>query len=337
MKPGRGAAIAVVLAVVLAGALWWAAPFRQAAPPVAPEKLAIAVSGTYIGSGLVQVAAARGYFAQEGLEVTLQQHTSGRDALDAVLGNHADIATAGDTPLMFAVMKGAPISVVATIFTAGRAHGIVARRDRGIATPADLAGKRLGATFGTDAHFVADVMLAEQGKSLSSVHLENLKPEDAPAALSSGRVDAVATWEPWIGKARKAVGDNAIAFLTDPGFLIGFNLAGRKDWVGANQEKVRRLLRALVRAEQLVVEKPQEARTLILEATGTDRSIFDAGGPSYRFQVRLDQSLLIMLEDQGRWAINEGLTERRQVPNLLDALDLRPLEAVRPGAISIVR
>ncbi len=44
-----------------------------------------------------------------------------------------------------------------------------------------------------------------------------------------------------------------------------------------------------------------------------------------------------MIEDQARWAIASGLVDRKAVPNLLDVVDARSLDAVSPQAVSIVR
>ena len=329
------AAFVLAVAAVVAAALWWGlAPPRAAAPPV---KLTVALSGTYIGSGLLFVAQERGYFAGEGLAVELQRHTSGAAALASALEGRADLATAGDTPLTFTALKGTPFSIVATIFSAGKAHGMVARRDRGIVSAADLAGKAIGTTLGTDGHFVTGVMLSANGLPLTAARLVNLKPEELAGALADGTVDAIASWEPWIGKSSAALGDNAAVFRTDSGFLFNFSLAGRKVWVDENQDLVRRLLRALLRAADLAESDPAGTQALVVKATGADPAVFAADGPSYRLQVRLDQGMLIMLEDQVRWAINAGLTERREAPNLLEVVDDRPLAAVKPSAVTVVR
>lgn len=329
------------LAVIagLAGAVFWSTltGWFASSPPPPPEKLTLAVANTYIGSGLLFIAKAQDYLAQEGLDVTLQPYSSGRDALNAALEQQAELGTVGDTPLMLALMKDAPVQVVATLFTAGRAHGLVARRDRGIATPGDLAGKTVGVTLGTDGHFLLSVLLANHGKELTDVRLVGLKPELLPEALLIGTVDAVATWEPWLGVASRALGGNGVVFLSDWSLRFGFHLAGRAAWIAAHPATVQRLLRALIRAEQFVAAQPAVAHALIVAATQNDPAIFTAAGPIYRLQVTLDQSLLLMLEDQARWAISSGLASRTEVPNLLDSVYLDALTAIKPDAVSIVR
>ena len=57
----------------------------------------------------------------------------------------------------------------------------------------------------------------------------------------------------------------------------------------------------------------------------------------YVFALRLDQSLLLTLEDIARWAIRHHLTEATTVPNFLDAMYFQALQEVKPEAITIIR
>jgi NitT/TauT family transport system substrate-binding protein len=74
-------------------------------PAGQPEKITIAILTT-IHPTLVKIADAKGFFREEGLDVTLQPHSSGKSALQSLLDNKADFATAADTPIMFAMMNG---------------------------------------------------------------------------------------------------------------------------------------------------------------------------------------------------------------------------------------
>ena len=68
-----------------------------------------------------------------------------------------------------------------------------------------------------------------------------------------------------------------------------------------------------------------------------DRASLDALGTNYQFVVQLDQNLLIMLEDQARWAIQNKLTEQTVIPNFLSVISMDALTAVSPDAVTIVR
>ena len=107
----------------------------------------------------MDIALAKDYFKEEGLDATPQPYPFGKPALQAVIDGKADIATAGDTPIVFAVMDGQKITTLAVIQTSNRDKAILAKRDRGIAKPSDLKGKTIGLTLGTTGHFFASSFL----------------------------------------------------------------------------------------------------------------------------------------------------------------------------------
>ena len=76
-------AATLLLTVLFAGLIWQANLTQVTAPAPDRQKITIATASTYLGSGLLYLAQNQGYFAQQGLDVTLAPYTSGRDALNA--------------------------------------------------------------------------------------------------------------------------------------------------------------------------------------------------------------------------------------------------------------
>src|SRR5450759_362541 len=77
--------------------------------PVEKLSIALPVLPHY---ALVHVAAAKGYFAEEGLDVSIQPVNYGRTAIRDVVQGKADLAIAGEVPFVIAVMKGDALGVV---------------------------------------------------------------------------------------------------------------------------------------------------------------------------------------------------------------------------------
>ena len=333
----RNVVVVSIVLVIGIAIFYWQPIAAWFAPPPPKGRLTIALVNTYPGSGLLYVAAANGDFAHEGLDVTFDPYTSGGAAINAALQKRADLAASADIPVMFAALESLPVAIVATIFTTNRALGIVARRDRGIAGVADLKGKIVGVALRTDSHFVLGTMLARHQIALSDVRIKNLQPEDMLAALMTGKVDAISIWEPGFTTASKALAKNAAAFRAEGRFMFDFNLAGRADYIQANPDRIQRVLRAILRAKQFADSKPQEARAIIAKAMKIDSGIFDTIGPNYRFVLELNQNLLSVLEDQARWAIQNKLTDRTEIPNFLPLIYMDGLLAVQPDAVTIVR
>jgi sulfonate transport system substrate-binding protein len=309
-------------------------PMENTSP--APEKVTIAYA-TMPHSALFLVALKQGFFLAEGLEVIAQAHEFGKLALDSLLGGKADVATAADTPIMFAVTRGQKIYTLAILTTVNKATAIVARKDRGIASPEDLKGKRIGVARGTTAEFFLDSFLSTRGIERREVRIVDLRPNEMPEALSRGKVEAVSTWNPALKNSQKALGDKALVFYDETIYSDIFCLAARSSFIEKYPGAVKKVLRALLRAEAFTKRNPLEARRLIAQFTGTDQRLLEEIWDSFDFRVTLDQSLVVSLEDQTRWAQRNKLTTGLHMPGYLDLIYLEGLQTVKPEAVRIIR
>jgi sulfonate transport system substrate-binding protein len=320
-------------AVIVCSGVGCQPPQKQAGPP---EKVTIA-HATAPNSAIVHIAFVKGYFTEEGLEATPQPYVYGKQTLDAVIEGKADLGTVSDTPIMFAIMGGRKIMVLSVIQTSYKNEAIVARRDRGITKPADLRGKKIGVTLGTACDFFTHIFLEAHGIERTQVKIIDMKPEEIPSALRAGRIDAACIWNPLLTLARNELGDKEIVFYGESLFTETFCLTAGQDFVMQHPETIRKVLRALIKAENFIREQPAEARRIAAEFAKMDRAILDEIWGDFNFRVALDQSLLVDLEDLTRWAIDSGLTKRRDVPNYLDFIYIDGLKAVKPEAVRITR
>lgn len=328
-------ACVLVLAALLAAGYAWTSrtPAVQADAPLEPVTIA---NITYPGTCPVIVAQAKGHFTREGLLVTIQPYSTGKATLDAVLQGQANLGTTGDLPVMFAAMNRQPISIVATIATAQNDLGIVGRKDKGIVTPGSLKGKRIGVTLVSGGHFVLDAFLTRQKLSISEVKVRDLKPDELANALAKGEVDAVSTWQPYLGSLQTQLGGNGTTFLSGGIYDVALNLTGSRDYVANHPETIRKVLRALVHAGRFCNDSPDAASQLVAEALKMNVADLKALWPQYRFNLTLDQSLLLALEDESRWAIRNKLIDRADMPNYLNHVALDALKAVSPAAVTII-
>jgi ABC-type nitrate/sulfonate/bicarbonate transport system substrate-binding protein len=308
-------------------------PEKPAGPP---EKITIAYTNN-LNPALVHIAFAKGFFKEEGLEATPQPHAFGKPALQAVLEGKADMATAADTPIMFAVMDGRKIAILAVIETSDRNSGIVARMDRGISKPSDLKGKTIAVTRGTTSDYFAETFLIVQGIGRKQVTIIDLKPDEMAAALATGKVDAASAWNPLLTQLQKDLGNKGLAFYGETIYTEAFCVAAGQDFVKQHPGAVRKVLRALIKAEAFLKKHPEESRRLVAGFIKADKALLDEIWDIYNFRVTLDQSLLVNLEEQTRWSIKNRLTQRRDMPNYLDFIDADGLRVVKPEAVRIIR
>lgn len=328
------AAGVVILVAAAAGLyLWRGRAISASARPL--ESLTIATTA-YPGTCPILVGQEKGYFENEGLRVAIQLYTTGRAAMDATLQGKASLGTSADLPIMFAGLENLPVLVVGTISTIDTDHGIVARGDRGISAPENLKGKRIGVTLTTSGHFALDAFLNRYKLAPTDIVKVPLKPEDMTAAMAKGQIDAASTWEPHLDALRAQLGASAVSFSYEGVYESVYNLSGARNYVLSHPDTVKKVLRALVRAGRFCEESPVAAREITAQKIGADAAKLKDLWPIYRFRLTLDQSLLLALEDEARWAMKNKLTDRADMPNYLSQMYLDGLQTVTPAAITVI-
>ena len=207
----------------------------------------------------------------------------------------------------------------------------------GIKTAAELVGKKIGVTTGTAADYFLDSFLLVHGINRKDVEVVNLGPEAIPDALMQGKVAAVATWIPITTRLQKDLGDKGITLQDESIYTETFDMAASRELIRQRPRTISRLLRALVRAEEFVARHPQESQRIVADFSHLDVAALAEMWNVFHFDVSLNQSLLVNLEDQARWAIKNGLTDRRDLPNFFETLYVDGLKSVKPEAVRIIR
>jgi ABC-type nitrate/sulfonate/bicarbonate transport system substrate-binding protein len=323
----------VLLAVIALSGIGCTPSDKQASPR---EKITIAYTSGF-DDVLVHIAFAKGFFTEEGLDAAPQPHAFGKLALQSVLEGKADLSSAGDTPIVFAVMNGRKITTIGTILSSNMNHALVARKDRGIAIPSDLPGKKIGVTFGTTGDFFLYSFLRFHGVDERQVRRIDMNPGDMAEALATGKVDAAAAWSPFQQQMRMKLGTNGVVFSAERVYSESFCIAAMQEYVNRNPETIKKVLRALIKAENFVRQHPEESQRRVVEFTKVDKTILENAWDVFTFSVALDQGLLVDFEDQTRWVLRNRLTTRRDMPNYLDFIYDNALRSVKPAAVSIVR
>jgi NitT/TauT family transport system substrate-binding protein len=186
-----------------------AAPVAVAAPAPAAggAPLRIAYSD-WPGWVAWDIAVQKGWFKEAGVDVELkwfdyapsmEAYSAGK--VDAVAVTNGDALVTGSS--------GSPsVGIVINDFSNGN-DMIVAKK--GINSVPELKGKTIGVEVGLVDHLLLLNALQASKLSEKDVKITNIKTDDAAQALKSGKVDAVAAWQPNSGAAlREVPGSTAI-------------------------------------------------------------------------------------------------------------------------------
>jgi ABC-type nitrate/sulfonate/bicarbonate transport system substrate-binding protein len=285
-------------------------------------------------SGLTIVAVQQGFFAKEGLEITVSNFTSGKQCLDTAVGGGADIATTAEAPTTAAAMAGLPIAFLARMEYSD--DKTVASSKSGIKTTADLKGKKIAFTAGTGSEVYTDTLLKSAGLSRSDVTLVSLQPQEMLPALASGSIDAFDSWEPHISNAKKALGAGAVSVDTKGIYFETFNIVVTRDYLKNNEVLMEKFLKALIESEAWMNANPKEAIDVVAKATGIKVDDLTAIWPDYVFHVVLDDKQMDVLKTHSAWRVASGNHPPgvSSVPDFTKVVDPTPLKKVDPSRVT---
>ncbi len=288
-------------------------------------------------STLIHVAKEKGFFAEEGLEVVPLMHQYGKTALRSVLENEADLATVAETPLLFSILNDDKIFILSTIVASSQNSAIIARKDAGISKAHHLKGKKIGVTPLTTGDFFLDSLLIANGMTRKDIIPVPVLPDDMEEALKLKKIDAASTWNYPLTQIKHLLGDNGILFFDEDIYTETFNLASKQDFVTKNPEIIKQLIRAVVKAQEFVKNHPKEAQEIMARVTNKTPELIKEVWNSFSFNVTLDQTILITLEDEARWAIKNKLTDKTKVPDFKKFIYADALKSVSPSAYKLNR
>lgn len=286
---------------------------------------------------LLYLAEAHGYFAAERLEVEFRRHSLGRDALASVVAGESHLATVFDTATVAQLRAGAPLAIVTILHSSSNSHAIVARRDRGIAAPADLNGKTIGVIPGTSTEYFLAAFLANEGIAATSVKTIAVEPAGYAQALLDGLADGVVAFNPHPAALRDRLGSGAVATLRTDDHVEHSMLVGTRHGLAGKDEAVRRLLRALGRAEARWREAPVESALIAARRLGLARRSTDVAAEWEGLHLRLglDHGLATALAHQAQWM--QARSPATSPPFDVDfALAPQYLEATWPDTIAVL-
>jgi ABC-type nitrate/sulfonate/bicarbonate transport system substrate-binding protein len=324
-RHGSSPAVALLAAAALAACR---------AEPQPRERLVIA-DVRQPATSLLLLALADGCTAREGLGVEEHTFDLGRDALALLREGHADVAVAYETPFLRAAAQDPRLRVLTKLHTSTRNTRVVARGDRGVASFSDLRGKRIGVAAGTNADFLVELALRYGGVPREAVTIVRLEPEDSAEALAAGALDAAVLSDPAAARAEEALGTNARTVQTELYAEVSL-LITRADVVATRGPALRALVRALACAERGIRERPDEAFARVRDRFP------EQGERALRAQLDrvarglgLDNVLLQVLRDEGRWLRDAGLSQGSASPTL-DLLERSVLADVDPEAVMLL-
>ncbi|MFA5047829.1 MAG: ABC transporter substrate-binding protein [Patescibacteria group bacterium] len=330
--------IVVVIATIVAIGFWSSHSKTKERPEVVPVKISIGVI-TQPPAALIMVAKDKGFFTEQGLDVELKEFTAGKLALQALLAGSLDFSISADVPVALAALQGNKIVVPAQVIKqATNTIRIVARKDGNITDAKEyfISKKRkLATSIGGGPELFTYQFLNKLGVDKNRVEIISQQPQDMPAALANGSVDAIAIFDPAAYIAETQMGDKGITF-TDSSIYSEKYILDAPESVKQNSNNLEKVLRALIEAEQYVKNNPDEAKNIVSKYTKLDKPALDKFWSNYDFQVVLTKQLADSFNQEVQWAKDTGKESSSTLnPDFSQIIYGIPLQKISSAAVEL--
>ena len=249
--------LGLAAAVAVAGGMGFAAS--------AQTKITIGYTGanTFVPSF---VAKDKGFFAKNGLDVTLTRIPVGSTIPGALLANSLQVGTLTAPVFLAANENGIELTIIAGASLQSKANptaGVVAKTGSGIQKPGDFVGKKVGAP---GVNGLQDILFKKWLKN-NNVDWKAVTFIDAPfpqmgAMIQGGQLDAALPVEPFVGRI---VGTKAGYLVShypvevSDNYLESFYAVSKK-WAEGNAAAIKGFRAALTEAVAFAKSNPDEAK-----------------------------------------------------------------------------
>lgn len=227
------------------------------------------------------IAAERGFFKEQGLDVQLQEFQSANEMAQAFVAGHINATGMSSITVLAQLEASRPGLFKMYLFeTLTRKHHpdfLIVRKGSGIKSLADLKGKKLGVHPGTTMRTYARMILSRYLNPDSDVTIIELSPAIQVQAIAAGQVDALLGLEPMPtiavnkGLAEVLVAGPLARYVHEP-LLAGSGIISTH-FLKRNPDIVKRFIKALEKSLDFIQKNPKEARLYLTKYTPLEASI----------------------------------------------------------------
>ena len=211
-------------------------------------------------------------FAEDGIKVVWVQSTGSNKALEFLNAGSIDFGSTAGAAALVAKINGNPIKLIYA-YSRPEWTALVTKKDSAINTPADLKGKRIAVTRGTDPHIFLVRALQSVNLTEKDVTLVLLQHADGRLSLSRGDVDAWAGLDPMMASAE--VEEGARLFFRNAEANTWGILNVREAFAKEHPMIVKRVLKVYEEARQFSLATPAAVKADFAAATKLPEAVIN--------------------------------------------------------------
>src|SRR6202166_1162297 len=211
-------------------------------------------------------------FANDGISIVWVQSAGSNKALEFLNAGSIDFGSTAGSAALVAKINGNPIKSI-YVFSRPEWTALVTTKDSSIATVADLQGKRVAVTRGTDPHIFLVRALLGAGLSEKDITPVLLQHADGKTALIRGDVDAWAGLDPMMAQAE--IEDGAKLFYRNKDANTWGILNASEDFLKSYPDLTRRVLAVYEEARKYCLAHYDDEKRVFMEATKLPAAVVD--------------------------------------------------------------
>jgi sulfonate transport system substrate-binding protein len=195
-----------------------------------------------------------------GYNVTWVLSAGSNKANEALRSKALDFGSTAGSAALVARANGTPIKMI-DVYSKPEWTALVVAKNSPANSVADLKGKKIAVTKGTDPYFFLLQALGTAKLSPADVEIVNLQHADGKTALERGDVDAWAGLDPFMAQTIQQQGSRFL--YRNPDFNSYGVLNVREDFISTNPEAVQAVVTSYEEARQWAKAHPDELAALL--------------------------------------------------------------------------
>jgi sulfonate transport system substrate-binding protein len=211
-------------------------------------------------------------FAKDGIGIVWVQTLGSNKALEFLNAGSIDFGSTAGAAALVAKINGNPIKSI-YVYSRPEWTALVTRKDTSINKVADLKGKRVAVTRGTDPHIFLVRALQTAGLTERDITPVLLQHPDGKTALIRGDVDAWAGLDPMMAQAE--IENGARLFYRNKDANTWGILNAREEFLKDHPDLARRVLAVYEDARKEALANYDELRRIFIAATKLDGAVVD--------------------------------------------------------------
>jgi sulfonate transport system substrate-binding protein len=211
-------------------------------------------------------------FAKDGISIRWVQTLGSNKALEFLNAGSIDFGSTAGSAALVGRIGGNPIKSI-YVYSKPEWTALVTRKDTNINSVADLKGKRVAVTRGTDPHIFLVRALQKAGMTEKDITPVLLQHPDGKTALIRGDVDAWAGLDPMMAQAE--LQDGARLFYRDADANTYGILNVREEFAKDHPDLVKRVLAVYETARKYALAHPDELEKSFIAATKLPNNVVE--------------------------------------------------------------